>query len=81
MRCGQRSGTLPLNGNTAVFVMLQIILLQAWLNLQYPRLAVPIRRLIDTLLDEQQRGELSSSYLSHEERYRIAFGLPFMSKA
>ena len=62
--------------------MLQIILLQEWLNLQYPRLAVPIRPLIvDTLLDEQQRGELSSSYLSHEERYRIAFGLPFMSKA
>lgn len=61
--------------------MLRIVLFRAWLNLQYPRLAVPIRPLIDRLLDEQQRGELSSSYASHEELYRITFELPFSRKS
>ena len=57
--------------------MLQIVLFRAWLNLQYPRLATPIGPLIDRLLKaEHKRGELSASYASHEELYRITF-LPF----
>lgn len=57
--------------------MLQIVLFTVWLNIRYPRLAVPIGPIIDKLLEEEKRAKRGELPISYAELYRVAFGLPF----
>lgn len=63
-----------------VRLMLQIVLFTVWLNIRYPRLAVPIGPIIDKLLEEEKRAKRSELPISYADLYRIAFGMPFTSK-
>lgn len=62
--------------------MLQIVLFRVWLNIQFPRLAIPIGVVIDKLLEEEKRAAAGNPpmHVGYEELHRVAFGMPFISK-
>lgn len=62
--------------------MLQIVLFRVWLNIQFPRLAIPIGPIIDKLLEEDKRAAAGKPpiHVGYEELYRVAFGMPLIRK-